>query len=100
MTHRFLLTLLFGACLHLATPIPVLAKAYAQMNNQGQQQSLKVTSGDQAAGMAASRYPGRVLKVSRSQVGGNPGYRVKMVSDDGKVFYVSVDARTGRVGRD
>lgn len=97
MKYRILLTILLGACLQLATPAP--AQAYAQMNNQGQQ-ALKVTSGDQAASMAASRFPGRVLKVSRSQVGGNPGYRVKMVSNDGKVFYVSVDARTGRVGRD
>ncbi|WP_372871139.1 PepSY domain-containing protein [Shewanella sp.] len=96
MKYRFLLTILLGASLQLAQPTAALA----QMNNQGQQQALRVTSGDQAAGMAASRYPGRVLKVSRSQVGGNPGYRIKMVSDDGKVFYVSVDARTGRVGRD
>jgi uncharacterized membrane protein YkoI len=100
MKYRILLTILLGACLQLAAPGTAMAQAYAQMNNQGQQQGLKVTSGDQAAGMAAGRYPGRVLKVSRSQVGGNPGYRVKMVSNDGKVFYVSVDARTGRVGRD
>ena len=95
MKYRILLTFLLGLSLNLTPPL----LPEAQANNR-EQQSLAVTSADQAASMAAGRFQGTVLKVSRSQINGGPGYRVKMISIDGKVFNVAVDARTGRVWRD
>ncbi|QPG60531.2 PepSY domain-containing protein [Shewanella eurypsychrophilus] len=60
---------------------------------------LKVTSSQQAAQLVKRQYPGKVLKVQSSRVNGNPGYRVKLLSSSGAVFYVSVDAKTGSVRR-
>ncbi|MGS0728214.1 PepSY domain-containing protein, partial [Shewanella sp. 0m-11] len=49
--------------------------------------------------LAKRQYRGKVLKVQSSRVNGNPGYSVKLLSNDGVVFYVNVDAKTGRVSR-
>ena len=62
-------------------------------------QSLKVTSRKQATAMVKARYKAKVLSVNSSQVNGNPGYRAKLLSDNGTVFYVSIDAKTGRMKR-
>lgn len=62
-------------------------------------QKLKVTSSQQAIQLVKRQYPGKVLKVQSSRVNGNPGYRVKLLSSSGAVFYVSVDAKTGSVRR-
>jgi uncharacterized membrane protein YkoI len=40
-----------------------------------------------------------VLKASSTRNQGVPGYKVKMITNDGVVFYVHVDAQTGRVSR-
>jgi uncharacterized membrane protein YkoI len=40
-----------------------------------------------------------VLKASSTRVQGAPGYKVKMLTNDGVVFYVYVNAQTGRVDR-
>ncbi|WP_299803402.1 PepSY domain-containing protein [uncultured Shewanella sp.] len=68
-------------------------------NSQQQKQKLKVRSKEQAVQLAKRQYRGKVLKVQSSRVNGNPGYSVKLLSNDGVVFYVSVDAKTGRVSR-
>lgn len=60
---------------------------------------LKVSSSQQAAQLVKSRYSGKILKVQSTRVNGNPGYRVKVLSKDGVVFYVSVDAKTGSIRR-
>ncbi len=62
-------------------------------------QKLKVSSSQQAIQLVKRQYPGKVLKVQSSRVNGNPGYRVKLLSSSGAVFYVSVDAKTGSVRR-
>ncbi|MCG9731900.1 MULTISPECIES: PepSY domain-containing protein [unclassified Shewanella] len=67
--------------------------------NNNQQQKLKVRSKEQAVQLAKRQYRGKVLKVQSSRVNGNPGYSVKLLSNDGVVFYVNVDAKTGRVSR-
>ncbi|QSX29814.1 PepSY domain-containing protein [Shewanella cyperi] len=101
---KFAATLL-GTCLLLVTAtgeaymLPSLKPSHL-MAPDGKQVQLRVRSPEQAASMASGRYPGKVLKVGRSTVNGNPGYRIKMVTNDGKVFYVAVDAVTGSVGRD
>ena len=94
--------------LSLCTISPVMAagvhgytalSAVAMNANKHQQQKLKVSSKEQAVQLAKRQYRGKVLKVQSSRVNGNPGYSVKLLSNDGVVFYVKVDAKTGRVSR-
>lgn len=63
------------------------------------QRNLVIKSAQQASSRAQSQYGGKVLRVQSSQVNGNPGYRVKLLSNDGVVFYASVNAVTGAVSR-
>ncbi|GIU28987.1 peptidase M4 [Shewanella colwelliana] len=63
------------------------------------QQNLRVKSRQQATQMVKSQYGGKVLSVQSSKVNGNPGYRAKLLSADGVVFYVSIDAVTGQMSR-
>ncbi|MCE9685252.1 PepSY domain-containing protein [Shewanella sp. AS16] len=60
---------------------------------------LQVMSAQQAVQLVKRQYQGKVLKVKAARVNGHPGYKVKLLSDDGMVFYVAVDAQTGRVMR-
>lgn len=53
----------------------------------------KIQSEQQAVRAAKSKYPGKLLKVNAS----GKGYRVKLLSSNGTVFSVYVDARTGQV---
>ncbi|MCL1145965.1 PepSY domain-containing protein [Shewanella marinintestina] len=93
--------------LSLCTASPVMAAGVhgytalsaVAMNANKQQQKLKVSSKEQAVQLAKRQYRGKVLKVQSSRVNGNPGYSVKLLSNDGVVFYVKVDAKTGRVSR-
>ncbi|MGI2261172.1 PepSY domain-containing protein [Shewanella sp. GXUN23E] len=62
--------------------------------------ALKVKSPQQAVDMAKSRYGGKVLKVESASVNGNPGYRVKLVTDDGRVMQVQIDATSGQIQGD
>ncbi|WP_346347757.1 PepSY domain-containing protein [Shewanella gelidimarina] len=80
---------------HYAT---ISLASMAMATNNGAK-SLKVKSSQQAAQLVKSQYPGKILKVQSARVNGNPGYRVKLLSKDGVVFYVTVDAKTGRVRR-
>ena len=65
----------------------------------GKSQSLAVKSSSQAAQLAKRQYSAKVLSVQSTKVGGSPGYRVKMLSNQGMVFYATVNARTGSVSR-
>ncbi len=47
--------------------------------------------------MVKRRFPGRVLDADLRDRGGTPVYSVKMLTPDGKVLSVSVDARNGRI---
>ncbi|GGB50475.1 PepSY domain-containing protein [Shewanella inventionis] len=64
-----------------------------------QSKNLVVSSAQQAIQIAKRSYSGKVLKVQSSSVNGNPGYRVKLLTNDGVIFYVSVDATNGSVSR-
>lgn len=68
-------------------------------NSDNANAQLRVNSSQQAVQLVQSQYQGKVLKVQSSRVNGNPGYRIKMLGNDGVVFYVSVDAQSGRVSR-
>ena len=75
-----------------------ISAATSSMVGQGNSQ-LRVKSRDQAIQLVKRQYQGKVLKAQSSRVKGNPGYRIKMLSNQGVVFYVSVDAKTGSVRR-
>lgn len=60
---------------------------------------LKVRSRKDAIKRVKRQYKGKVLKASSTRNQGAPGYKVKMITNDGVVFYVHVDAQTGRVSR-
>ena len=60
---------------------------------------LKVKSREQAIQRVKQQYQGQVLKAQSSRVQGHPGYKVKLISKEGLVFYVSVDAQTGSISR-
>ncbi|MEH6465018.1 MAG: PepSY domain-containing protein [Shewanella psychromarinicola] len=67
--------------------------------NNNQNNNLVVTSAQQAVQIAQRRYSGKVLKVQSANVNGHPGYRIKLLTNDGVIFYVSVDATNGAVTR-
>ncbi|WP_413699048.1 PepSY domain-containing protein [Psychromonas sp. KJ10-10] len=69
------------------------------VNAAGESNSLVVNSRDQAIQLVKGQYQGKVLKAEASQVNGHSGYSVKLISQEGLVFYVSVDAQTGQVSR-
>ncbi len=50
-----------------------------------------------AAASAQRAVKGRVLSVQLSDAGGQPVYRVKILTDDGRVRMVVVNAQTGAV---
>ncbi len=77
----------------------IISAASMAMATNHADKSLKVNSSQQAAQLVKSRYSGKILKVQSTRVNGNPGYRVKVLSKDGVVFHVSVDAKTGSIRR-
>ena len=52
---------------------------------------------DEAAAVAQRVASGRVLAVDRADVGGKPAWRVKILTAQGEVRVVVVDAASGRV---
>ncbi|WP_258405094.1 PepSY domain-containing protein [Shewanella psychrotolerans] len=66
---------------------------------QKNQPNLRVKNRQQATQMVKSQYGGKVLSVQSTKVNGNPGYRAKLLSADGVVFYVSIDAVSGQMSR-
>ncbi len=57
----------------------------------------RVANAKQAAQMVKARYGGKVLKVQRTKVKGNPGYKVKLLKNNGHVVSVKVDAVSGKI---
>ena len=60
---------------------------------------LNITSRDQAIQLVKRQYKGKVLNAQSIQVNGHKGYQIKLISNKGVIFYVSVDAQTSRVSR-
>lgn len=54
---------------------------------------LKVNSSQQAVELVKRKHSGKVLKVQST----NGGYRVKLLTKDGRVISYSVDAKTAKV---
>lgn len=66
-------------------------------SGQGGQQVLRINSAQQAVQLVKRQYGGKILKVQRQKVNGKPGYRVKLLKDNGNVVSVLVDAKSGRI---
>lgn len=56
-----------------------------------------VSNAQQAARKVKGEVGGKVLKVQRTKVNGGPGYKVKVLKDNGHVISVKVDAKSGKV---
>jgi uncharacterized membrane protein YkoI len=52
---------------------------------------------DEAASMVQARFHARVVRAETQDSGGRLTYRFKLLSDNGRVFTVLVDAETGRI---
>lgn len=52
---------------------------------------------DEAAAIAQRATAGRVLAVEKADAGGRPAWRVKVLTGNGDVRMVVIDAATGRV---
>ncbi|NQY34752.1 MAG: PepSY domain-containing protein [Alteromonadaceae bacterium] len=98
------LVALFIFCFLLTSPItwakydaysPAAAERSAKSNQS--QKALKVRSSQQAAKLVKQRYGGKVLKVSKKNVNGHSGYKVKLIKSNGHVVTIIVDAQTGRL---
>ena len=62
-------------------------------------QAHKVKNRQQATQMLIKRYSAKVINVQSAKVNGNPGYKAKLLANDGIVFYVYIDAITGQMTR-
>jgi uncharacterized membrane protein YkoI len=51
----------------------------------------------EAIQLAQSRYPGRVVRAQTVQQGNGAVHEIRIISNDGRVHNVTVDARTGAV---
>lgn len=67
--------------------------------NNNDKQTLKVRSRKQATEMLKKRYNAKVLSVQSAKVNGNQAYKAKLLSSDGIVFFVYIDAVTGQMSR-
>ena len=79
--------------------IAASSMSMAEQSSKKSPNKLKVRSRDQAIQLVKRQYQGKVLKAQSSRINGHPGYKVKLISKEGLVFYVSVDAQTGSVRR-
>lgn len=61
--------------------------------------NLKVENRDQAVQLVKQQYQGKVLNVQSNSQQGNPIYVVKLLSDKGVVFYLQVNAVSGRISK-
>jgi len=59
--------------------------------------SVKIGNSQQAARLVKDRVGGKILKVQRTTVNGNPGYKVKLLKENGHVISVRVDAVSGKL---
>ncbi|MBB1268136.1 PepSY domain-containing protein [Shewanella sp. SR44-3] len=72
---------------------------YALQPGPSNSADLAIRTPQQAMQRVRSQYQAKVLTIQASQVNGNPGYRVKLLTAQGEVFYVLVDAKTGAIYR-
>ena len=86
------LTLLLAAGPVIAAPYHHLPLQLAQRENAGN----GGISLDQAVAQARQRNKGKVLSAETTRVDGRKVYRIKILTQDGRVKRTQVDARTGQ----
>ena len=65
----------------------------------GLAQADRRTSLEQAVNEARDRYPGRVLSAETDQRSGRESHRIRILTDDGRVKRLEMDAESGRFNR-
>jgi len=60
-------------------------------------ETLAIESPQQAARLVQNRIGGKVLKVSKQKNNNRVGYKVKLITEDGHIISVLVDAHSGRI---
>ena len=78
----------FGGSVQTATPSATPASMLLRLAAGG-------ISLDQAVQMAQARYNARVVRAETTREGDRVYYRLRLLSSDGRVFSVRVDAQTG-----
>lgn len=61
--------------------------------------NLKVENQAQAVQLVKQQYQGKVLKVQSLLDDKYAGYRVKLLSDKGVIFYLQIDSKTGFISK-
>ncbi len=65
----------------------------------GQANADRRTSLEQAVNEARDRYPGRVLSAETQRRGGRESHQIRILTNDGRVKRLNMDAESGRFGR-
>ena len=89
---KLILLILFTAAV-MSSPLA----AKDQDKDAAKNQSASGVSAQQAAKIVKRRFSGKVLKISTQKIAGHPGYKVKLIKDNGHIIYVLVDARSGKI---
>lgn len=58
---------------------------------------LKIENKEQAIQLVKSKYSGKILKVQANKINNHGGYKVKLITKKGVIYYISVDAQTGLI---
>lgn len=93
---------IFAALLIVALTALAVSPEFARADNHRRARDA-VTAGDilplsTVLGIVRGQFPGRVMDVDLKQRGRSWTYRVKLLTPEGQVMRISVDARTGAVG--
>lgn len=84
-------------CPWLLAAILTTSGSYLPEANAIESLSYSVSTAQQAAQIVKKKFGGKVLKVERTKVNGNPGYKVKLLKDNGHVVSVKVNAISGKI---
>lgn len=91
-----------------AAPMPIIGSHNHVHNHKQQQgtnrhkkskQNHKIKSRQQAMQVVKEKYQAKVLSVVFMNAQGDANYKVKLLGRNGVVFYVYVDAQTGKIKR-
>ena len=98
MRSRFSILALFAALvLAIGTPVANAQNLIEKRPRNERQAERPRVSLDQAVNMAESRYRAKAVKTQQSVNGDRVVYHIRLLSGDGRVWTVQVDAQTGQM---
>jgi uncharacterized membrane protein YkoI len=98
MRSRFPILALFAALvLAVGTPVANAQNLIEKRPRSDRQAERPRVSLDQAVNMAESRYRAKAVKTQQSVNGDRVVYHIRLLSGDGRVWTVQVDAQTGQM---